>query len=165
MKPFNSKVASSEKIILKRKLGTSSVFFIMSSQNSIWRSKSSLFNFCNRLILYEWNLIFFKILCTAMRLMSYCWFALRVLMGIFDKWLCNIQLFFFTNRWYRPGIFRFFTLPVSLKRWPFAPRWISKWLFSSRKVSLKICLTLLYDLWRSLHPRIMRKNILSRSKR
>jgi len=50
-------------------------------------------------LLYQINFIrmkldFFKILCTTIRLMS--WFTLCVEVRIFDKWLCNIQLFFFT---------------------------------------------------------------------
>jgi len=84
---------------------------------------------------------------------------------IFDKWLCNIQLFFFTDIG-RPGIWRFFTLPVSLKRLTVRSTVdLEMAVFSSRKVSLKICLTSLYDLWRSPHPRIMRRDILSRSER
>jgi len=107
--------------------------FIMTSQNSIRQSKSS-FNSCTRWILYGWNLIFFKILCTDMRLISCCWFALWILRWTFSTNDCATSSCFSSPiaDIGRPGIWRFFTLPVSLKR-PLVPRWISKWLYFHRE--------------------------------
>jgi len=163
---FNSKVASSEKTTLKTKLG-SSVFLIMTSQNSIRWSKSSSLNSCTRWILYGWNLIFFKILCTDLQLISCCWFALRILRWTFSTNDCATSNCFSSvaDIGY-PGIWQFFTLPVSLKRLTVRSTVdLEMAIFSSRKVPLKICLTSLYDLWRSPHPCIMRRDIFSRSER